>query len=80
MIKSEILRRIKVMITQLDVFIDYPYFKKYSKLVAIDLSKQQKLDADPKAIQQIKLTGNLAREEGSTLFFIIEEPKNSFRF
>ena len=55
MIKSEILRRIKVMITQLDAFIDYPYFKKYSKLVAIDLSKQQKLDSDPKAIQQIKI-------------------------
>ena len=31
--------------------LDYPYFKKY-KLIAIDLSKQQKLDADPKAIQQ----------------------------
>ena len=30
--------------------LDYPYFKKY-KLIAIDLSKQ-KLDADPKAIQQ----------------------------
>ena len=30
--------------------LDYPYFK---KLIAIDLSKQQKLDADPKAIQQI---------------------------
>ena len=29
---------------------DYPYFKKYYKLIAIDLSKQQKLDSDPKAI------------------------------
>ena len=78
MIKSEIQRRIKVMITQLGVFIDYLYFKKYSKLVATDLSKQQKLDADPKAIQQINLTGKLAREEGSTLFFITEEPKKQF--
>ena len=50
-------------------------FKKYYKLIAIDLSKQQKLHDDPKAIKQINLTGNLTREEGSTLFFIIEEPK-----
>ena len=28
---------------------DYPYFKRYYKLIAIDLSKQQKLEADPKA-------------------------------
>ena len=31
--------------------LDYRYFKKCYKLIAIDLSKQQKLDADPKAIQ-----------------------------
>ena len=30
--------------------LDYPYFKKYYKVIKIDLSKQQKLDADPKAI------------------------------
>ena len=30
--------------------LDYLYFKKYSKSIAIDVSKQQKLDADPKAI------------------------------
>ena len=33
--------------------LDYPYFKEYYKLIVINLSKQQKLDADPKAIQQI---------------------------
>ena len=33
----------------------YPYFKEYFKLTAIDLSKKQKLDADPKAIKQIIL-------------------------
>ena len=58
--------------------LDYPYFKKYHKLIAIDLSKQQKLDADPKAIQQINFTGNLDRAEGSTLFFIIKEEKKQF--
>ena len=57
--------------------LDYPYFKKYYKLIAIDLSKQQKLDADPKAIQQINFTGNVSRAEGATMFFIIEEPKET---
>ena len=37
-----------------DCLLDYPYFKKH-KLIAIDLSKQQALDADPKAIQPIIL-------------------------
>ena len=39
--------------------LDYNYFKKYYKMIAINLSKQQALDADPKPIQQIKSTGNL---------------------
>ena len=51
-----------------------PYFKKY-ELIAIDLSKQQKLDADPKAIQRINFTGNLTRAEGATMHFIIKEAK-----
>ena len=44
-------------------------------MIAIDLSKQQALDADPKAIHQISFTGNL--EEQSTIFFIIEEAKET---
>ena len=40
-------------------FIDYIYFKKNYTLIAINLIKKQKLDADPKEIQQINLTGNL---------------------
>ena len=40
--------------------IDYPYFKKYYNLIAIDSCKQHKLDAGPKATQQINFTGNLA--------------------
>ena len=51
--------------------LDYPYFKIYYKLIAIDLSKQQKLDAEPKAIEQNGFTGNLYWEK----FFIIEETK-----
>ena len=42
--------------------LDYTYFKKY-KMIAIDLSKQQALDADPKAIQQINFTENLDRKQ-----------------
>ena len=57
--------------------LDYPYFKKYYKLITIDLSKQQKLDTDPKAIQQINYTGSLSRAEGKTMFFIIEEAKEA---
>ena len=41
--------------------LDYNYFNKYYKLIAIDLSKQQTLNADPEAIQQINFTANLAR-------------------
>ena len=51
------------------------YFKKYYKLIEIDLTKQQKLDDHPKAIQQINFAGNLDRAEGSTIFFITEEAK-----
>ena len=50
----------------------YPYFKKYYKSIAIDLSKQQKLDADPKAILQISFTENLERAQGATMFFIVK--------
>ena len=72
---------VKVMITQTGSLLDYPYFKKYYKLIAIDLSKQQKLDAHPKAIQQINFTGNISRAEGATMFFIIKEvKKNSLTF
>ena len=53
--------------------LDYNYFNNYYKMVATDLSKQQELDADPKAIQQINSTENLDQPEGATVFFIIEE-------
>ena len=39
--------------------LDYNYFKNYYKMVAIDLSKQQALDTNSKAIQQTNFTGNL---------------------
>ena len=44
-------------------------------MVAIDLSKQQGLDADVKAIQQINFTGNIDRE--ATMLFIAKEAKET---
>ena len=41
--------------------LDYSYFMDTYKIIAVDLSKQQALDADPRAIQQINFTGNLDR-------------------
>ena len=62
-----------------DCLLDYVYFKNYYKMKAIDLSKQQALGADPKAIQQINFTGKLDQIENTTLFFIIEEGKETFK-
>ena len=47
-------------------------------MIASDLSKQQALDADPKAIQQINFTGKLDRVANTTMFFILEEAKRIF--
>ena len=57
--------------------LDYTHFEKYYKMIAIDLSKQQALDADPRAIQQINFTANLDRAGNTTMFFIIEEAKET---
>ena len=57
--------------------LDYNYFNKNYKMIGIDLSKQQALDADSKAIQQVKFTGNLDWHEGAKFFFIIEKAKET---
>ena len=57
--------------------LDYNYFKKHYKLTGIDLSKQQSLDADQKAIQEINFTGNVDRNNGATMVFVIEETKET---
>ena len=57
--------------------LDYPCLKKNYKIIAIDLSKHQALDADPGAIQQINFTANLDRAGNTTLFFIIEEEEET---
>ena len=57
--------------------LDYSYFKKYYKMIAIDLSKQQTLDADPKVVQQINSAANLDREGNRRFCFILEEAKET---
>ena len=47
-------------------------------MIEIDLSKQQELDANPKAIQQINFTGYLDKTGQKTMFFIVEEVKEKF--
>ena len=56
----------------------YISFKKYYKKIAVDLSKQQALDSDPKAIQQINFTANLERDGNTRFCFVLEEEKNCF--
>ena len=57
--------------------LNYPYFKNYYKLIAIDLKKQEKLFVDTKATQQINFAGNTNRREGPTMFIIVEEAKET---
>ena len=51
--------------------LDYSYFKDHNKMIAVDLSKQQALDADARAIQQIN------RARNTTMLLIIEEAKET---
>ena len=57
--------------------LDYIYFKTYYKMIVADLSKQQALDADPKAIQQINFTPNLDKAGNTRIYFILEETKET---
>ena len=57
--------------------LDYAYFRDIYKMIAIDLSKQQLLHADLKAIQQINFTANLDRTGNTRIFFILEEAKET---
>ena len=66
------------------LFTGYNFFKNHYKKIALDLSKQQALDTDPKAIQQINFTGNIYRQNAQgktinddTMFFIIKYAKET---
>ena len=58
--------------------LDYPYFKKYYKIISIDLSKQQAFDAAPKAIQQIYSTGILDQSRNTRYFSLLKKQKKLF--
>ena len=53
----------------------YDYFKKYYKLIAIDLSKQQVLQENEDLIQQINFIGKL--EKATSVLIIIEKKENT---
>ena len=55
--------------------LDYDYFKKYYKLIAIDLSKQQVLQENKNLIQQFNFIGKL--EEAANAFIIIKKKENT---
>ena len=55
--------------------LDYNYFDKHYKLVAVDLSKQKELDADPRAIQQIEFKYMLQTD--STIYWVLEKSKET---
>ena len=54
---------------------DVSYFDKHYKLVAVDLSKQKELDADPRAIQQIEFKYML--RTNSTIYWVLEKSKET---
>ena len=49
-------------------------------MIATGLSKKLALDTDPRAIQKINFTANLDRAGNTTIFFIIEEAKETVQF
>ena len=57
--------------------LDYSYVKENYKLIAVDLSKQQALDADPRAIQRINFSANSDRDGNTKMFFIKEKAKET---
>ena len=57
--------------------LDYTYFRNNYKMIAVDLNRQQELDADPRAIQQINFTSNLDRPGNTRICFIFEESKET---
>ena len=58
---------------------DYAYFKDHYRLIAVDLSKQKALDADPRAIQQIVFQGVVggANNTKIRLYTILEKSKET---
>ena len=58
--------------------LNHPYFKVHYQVIAINLSKQQALDADPRVTEQISFTGNLDSAGEKAMFFFLEKQKKLF--
>ena len=56
--------------------LDFEYFSKHYKLIAIDLSKQIELE-NPDLKQEINFIEKLERNEGATMFLIIEKSEET---
>ena len=65
------------MITKLVVCQIILTLKIITKIIAVDLSKRQALDADPKVIEQINFISNLDRADCTRFYFILEEAKET---
>ena len=59
----------------MESLLDFNYFDKHYKFVAVDLSKQKELDADPRAIQQIEFKYMLGTN--STIYWVLEKSKET---
>ena len=57
--------------------LDYPFFKHTYKMIALDLSKQQALDAVARAVYQISFTASLDRLRNTRIYFILAEAKET---
>ena len=60
--------------------LDFAYFERHYRLIAVDLRKQKALDADSRAIQQIIFTGKIKAAEADArviIYYILEKSKET---
>ena len=57
--------------------LDFPCFEDSYKMIAVDLRKQQALEADPRGNEEINFTANLDRTGNPRIYFILEEAKET---
>ena len=74
-VKNDLRKYYNIWKTVTGYLLDYDYFDKYYKMIVIDLSKHQVLNANPKAIRKINFTRNLCREDGATISLLLKKQK-----
>ena len=60
---------------------DFAYFEKNYRLIAVDLGKKKALEADSRAIQQIIFTGKIKATEANSrviIYYILENQKKQY--